>query len=392
MTGLPYYNTGTVSASSGSADLTFSGSDIVANAAIGYGILLPDGPSSSWSPHVLTAIGTGTASIVPNTAAVLSGDAFYIFPLSGMSSKAVADLNTLLNSSNYSDIASISPSSNDFLEYISGAWTNRTPIQTITKLFSTFTEVNVASASTCDIGASGVLSPKIQITGTTTITSFGTSANCYRIIRFAGSLTLTHNATSLILLGGVNRTTAADDIGIYSSDSSGNWRELSYVRRAVDPNAFSMTAGYSFAVTLTGNTGVTFPTSGTLAETSSGTFTPGLDFGGATTGITFASRSGKWIRFGKLYLCLYSIQLSSKGSAIGTAHLTGLPATVGSTPSNPANGEASTNISGIPFVMHTLLSGTTTAVMNGPTSATNLQNTDFTDSSVLNGSFWFITN
>lgn len=89
-------------------------------------------------------------------------------------------------------------------------------------------ELSVASAATADIGASP--SVKVQITGTTTITSFGTKTHKLRFLRFAGALTLTHNATSLILIGAANRTTASGDVGIYTSDSSGNWRERAYFR------------------------------------------------------------------------------------------------------------------------------------------------------------------
>jgi hypothetical protein len=70
-------------------------------------------------------------------------------------------------------------------------------------------EVDVASASTCDIGAAN--SHFVRITGTTGISSLGTNYNGPRFIRFAGALTLTHNASTLILPGGANITTAAGD-------------------------------------------------------------------------------------------------------------------------------------------------------------------------------------
>ncbi|HEY2009524.1 MAG TPA: tail fiber domain-containing protein [Rhizomicrobium sp.] len=87
-------------------------------------------------------------------------------------------------------------------------------------------EVTLASAATTDIG--NAASTAVAISGTTAITSFGTVANCIRFVRFTGALTLTHNATSLILLGGASRATVAGAVGVYRSDSSGNWRELAY--------------------------------------------------------------------------------------------------------------------------------------------------------------------
>lgn len=81
---------------------------------------------------------------------------------------------------------------------------------------------DVASAATVDLGAQA--SRSLRITGTTTITSFGTAANgVRRYLRFAAALTLTHNATSLILPGGATITTAAGDTATAISLGSGNW-------------------------------------------------------------------------------------------------------------------------------------------------------------------------
>lgn len=87
-------------------------------------------------------------------------------------------------------------------------------------------ETTIASATTTDIGASN--SDTVAISGTTTITSFGSVANAVRLVRFTGALTLTHNATSLILPDAANITTVAGDTAIFASDSSGNWRCWSY--------------------------------------------------------------------------------------------------------------------------------------------------------------------
>jgi hypothetical protein len=83
-----------------------------------------------------------------------------------------------------------------------------------------------ASAATCDIGS--VTEYRVNVTGTTTITSFGSVANSRKLVRFTAALTLTHNATSLILPGGANITTAAGDVAEFASDGSGNWRCTSY--------------------------------------------------------------------------------------------------------------------------------------------------------------------
>jgi hypothetical protein len=99
----------------------------------------------------------------------------------------------------------------------------------IANLFNGSKGADIASATTTDIGAAtGIY---VHVTGTTTITGLGTvAAGTLRVVRFAGALTLTHNATSLILPTGANITTAANDVAMFESEGSGNWRCISYTR------------------------------------------------------------------------------------------------------------------------------------------------------------------
>lgn len=86
---------------------------------------------------------------------------------------------------------------------------------------------DVASATTPDIY--DIAGNYVVITGTTTITGFATApAGVTRWVRFSGILQLTHNATTFILLGGANITTAAGDIAVFISEGSGNWRMAEY--------------------------------------------------------------------------------------------------------------------------------------------------------------------
>lgn len=88
---------------------------------------------------------------------------------------------------------------------------------------------DIPSAATTDIGAA--TGNFVHVTGTTTITALGTiQAGTRRIVRFAGALVLTHNATSLILPTGANITTAANDAATFVSEGSGNWRCVGYER------------------------------------------------------------------------------------------------------------------------------------------------------------------
>ena len=68
-------------------------------------------------------------------------------------------------------------------------------------------------------------------------------------------------------------------------------------------------------------------TSELLADYEEGTWTPGISFGGGTTGITYSEQNGKYTKIGRQVTVIASVTLSSKGSSAGDANLTGLPFT-----------------------------------------------------------------
>lgn len=110
-------------------------------------------------------------------------------------------------------------------------------------------EQTLASATTTSIGALGT--ENIQVTGTTTITGFGVSnKGVFRRLRFAGALTLTYNATSLILPGAVNITTAVGDVLEAVSLGGGNWYVGSYTRASGSPLTITVIRSYLAGLTL----------------------------------------------------------------------------------------------------------------------------------------------
>lgn len=125
-------------------------------------------------------------------------------------------------------------------------------------------ELDVASAGTCDIGASN--SPYARITGTTTITSFGTSYNGPRFIRFADALTLTHNSSTLILPTGANITTAAGDSCVVvpkaTAGTADGWVVAAYQRATGSPLLTYVTPaqlqGQTYTAFTTGGTATAF--------------------------------------------------------------------------------------------------------------------------------------
>lgn len=141
----------------------------------------------------------------------------------------------------------------------------------------------LASATTPDLCGTSTPSATVSITGTTTITGFG--SNCvpgtWKTIVFAGALQLTHNGTSFILPNnGSNITTAAGDSALVVTIAAGQYRFASYIKadgtplnstnvtaqalttsaRSFDPINLGLTASVSsnlLTVTLTGNNGST---------------------------------------------------------------------------------------------------------------------------------------
>lgn len=112
-------------------------------------------------------------------------------------------------------------------------WCNGTDIVSGYTEEGVVSEATVASASTCDILGAGT--EFIAISGTTTITSFGTGADSKRFVRATGAFKITHNATSLICPGGYDITTVAGDTFIVISDSSSNCRIYAYSRNSFVP-------------------------------------------------------------------------------------------------------------------------------------------------------------
>ena len=95
---------------------------------------------------------------------------------------------------------------------------------------------DVASAATVTLGEGGYF----RITGSTAITDidFATDKPGRKAwVRFAGTLTLTHNATTLILPTGANITTAAGDMALFVSEGSDVVRCLAYSRADGTPLA-----------------------------------------------------------------------------------------------------------------------------------------------------------
>lgn len=117
----------------------------------------------------------------------------------------------------------------EFERYQGGKWL---ALNAMDKALNEAPIVTLASAATVNIGAAA--SNTINISGANAITAFDVAASgVVRRLVFQGALQLTHNATSLILPGAANITTASGDSAEFVSLGGGNWRCLRYQRAAI---------------------------------------------------------------------------------------------------------------------------------------------------------------
>ena len=191
----------------------------------------------------------------------------------------------------------------------------------------------IASAATCDIGA--VEEAFQTVSGVTTITSFGTvSAGIYKYLTASGVFTVTHNATSLICLGGASITTAVGDIFMMLSLGGGNWRMMSYSRASGQP----LIAITSFPDGLVGTPGLYLASDPNNGLYKTGTDSVSWSAGGALH-MTWALATGVTVPVNT------SIGNTSKINIAG-ANVTMLLNTAGNFIINPAGGGGGIQYSG----------------------------------------------
>ena len=129
-----------------------------------------------------------------------------------------------------------------------------------------------------DIASAAALAPPgggyFNVTGTTTITSLPTFAvGTVVVLEFDGALTLTYNATTLILQGSANLATAAGDIVALRSEGGGNWRELwRRLAAAAAAGAVTRQGGSTTEATTTSTTAGDVLTASTLSVAAAEAF------------------------------------------------------------------------------------------------------------------------
>lgn len=118
-----------------------------------------------------------------------------------------------------------------------------------------------------------------------------------------------------------------------------------------------------------------------------GSITVALTFGGGSTGITYTSNAGKFIRVGRFVAVTGLLQLTSKGSSTGSAVISGLPYTIGPNFGNYSSAKVSYNAftAGVQEVGLQSVVNTSTVIPVKSVAGTNTQMTDadFSNTSTL---------
>jgi hypothetical protein len=207
--------------------------------------------SNTWSPTTGTVSGLQLTTNYNNAfSALLSSNSGSSAPANDQTAAAVKgqwwlDTTAALHTLKFYDGASWATVAN--LDTTNHAWipSVSSPIET------------VASAGTADLCGTGVLQAiNITISGTTTITSLGTSCvnGQIKIVEFQGILTLT-NGGALILPGAANIATAAGDTMVAQYTSGTGWRVIVYQKAS----GAALVASANFTSTVSFN-GVISPT------------------------------------------------------------------------------------------------------------------------------------
>ena len=126
----------------------------------------------------------------------------------------------------------------------------------------------------------------------------------------------------------------------------------------------------------------------TLDDYEEGTWTPAITFGGAAVGVTYdAATGGFYTIIGNIITLVCYIELANKGTSIGAAAITALPATVFNSSSNYA--PVATWLNAVSFVNQfesRVVKGTTTINLHEITEAgvlTGLSDADFVNNSIV---------
>jgi hypothetical protein len=243
--------------------------------------------------------------------------------------------------------------------------------------------MRITAAGYTQFGADGTTST-LSITPTVTSRP-STSAPMIQTTGGGGSGVYA-NAGQLIISGRPTDTSTFGNIYIQTGATQQNQWIFNNGAAFVLPGGTATTTG----------TGITFPAAQSassdancLDDYEEGTWTPALNFNGASVGITYTTQQGSYTKIGRQVIVYFLISLSNKGSSVGSVRIGGLPFSA----SNAVN-EYSFNMYLYSGFAGTVTSSTATGYLDSSTmfefrpgnTTTNLTNADFTNNSWFWGS------
>jgi len=285
----------------------------------------------------------------------------------------------------------------------------------------TDTGVYYPAANQIALATNGTLA---VLTNASQNTGFGTASPGARVEVYVQRTSST-NATAIILNDNV---TSAQTNGVYKSiqSLSNNGASVSEIRFLESDGtnnntaiafATSATAGgisekmrvlntgailaLSGASTTATGTGIGFPAtqsassdSNVLDDYEEGTWTPGVAFGGGSTGVTYNAtyNRGWYTRVGNLVTCTMALEVSNKGSSTGDMTLTGFPfsSTKGDASISHAVSTSSVLLTNPISAYGTLFTGVLTVVKQQSGAQGIVQNTDCSTSFSVLGTICYL--
>lgn len=162
----------------------------------------------------------------------------------------------------------------------------------------------------------------------------------------------------------------------YFEVNAGNTNQVLEIKDLVSSDTvLSLRGDYTAALqggTQSAGTGIAFPASqsasadaNTLDDYEEGTWTPGIAFGGGTTGLTYTAQAGAYTKIGNRVILTGQLTVNAKGSSTGAITVTGFPFTASS--SNARGGCGASYYGGT-----TLTSGGVTVLLTASTTSAAL--------------------
>jgi len=231
----------------------------------------------------------------------------------------------------------------------------------------------------------------------------------FKALQILGTATLSSNNNTTVYLGSnwysnssnQDVYTVTGAAGIYAISAglhvwynapSGTAGNVATFTQALTLNTNGVLALQGASTSATG-VGITFPATqsastdaNTLDDYEEGSWTPAIAFGGASVGVTYnAATAGSYVKIGRQVTVTGLIILTSKGSSVGSASLTGLPFPISNT--NGAYSGVALRFTAITFTgqvqAYTVINTTTISFENVSEAGSNqpLTNTNFANNS-----------